>query len=121
MILQREISKASDLRVTVVGDDVFAVSIDSQTQTETEVDWRKGDGLQLGHAITQLPDEIASRCVELVRAMDLRFGAIDLIEDREGRYWFLEINPNGQWAWLETRTGAPIASAIVDELARVHT
>ena len=46
----------------------------------------------------------------------LGFGAIDLIQDRDGAHWFLEINPNGQWAWIETRTGQPIATAIVDWL-----
>ena len=118
MILQREIAKAVDIRVTVVGSRVFAVAIDSQAQAEAEVDWRRGDGLQLGHVIVELPSDITARCVDLVRALDLRFGAIDLVEDREGRHWFLEINPNGQWAWLETRTGAAIASAIVDELSK---
>lgn len=116
MILQREVLKAADIRVTVVGDQVFAAEIDSQALAGAEVDWRQGDTTRLHHAKHDLPSEEAARCVALVRALDLGFGAVDFVLDREGHYWFLEINPNGQWAWIETRTGHPIAAAIVDHL-----
>ena len=48
--------------------------------------------------------------------LNLRYGAIDFICDQQGELWFLEINPNGQWAWIENLTGYPIAAAIADEL-----
>jgi len=54
-----------------------------------------------------------------VRLLGLRFAAIDLVLDQTGEYWFLEANPNGQWAWIESRTGLPISSAIVDELLAI--
>ncbi|MCQ3024054.1 hypothetical protein NLO85_26790, partial [Pseudomonas savastanoi] len=38
---------------------------------------------------------------------------------QDGKLWFLEINPNGQWAWIENQTGYPIAAAIVDELESI--
>lgn len=116
MILQREVLKAADIRVTVVGERVFAAEIDSQAFAEAEVDWRAGDTTRLGHAKHDLPVDMEEKCVDLVRALGLGFGAIDLVLDREGCYWFLEVNPNGQWAWIETRTGHPIAAAIVDHL-----
>ncbi|MEO8114135.1 MAG: MvdC/MvdD family ATP grasp protein [Phenylobacterium sp.] len=118
LILQREIEKAADVRVTVVGDRVFAAAIHSQGQSESEVDWRRGDGIDLPHLAIDLPPAIAERCRALVAALGLTFGAIDLVEAPDGRFWFLEINPNGQWAWIETRTGQPITAALVDELLR---
>jgi hypothetical protein len=36
----------------------------------------------------------------------------------EGEWVFLEVNPNGQWAWLQDETGLPIASAIADALVK---
>ncbi len=54
-------------------------------------------------------------CRALVRALNLRFGAIDLVRC-DGKVWFLEINPTGEWAWLEHVFGDRIASAIADEL-----
>jgi hypothetical protein len=31
----------------------------------------------------------------------------------------LEINPNGQWAWIEELTGLPIAAALIKILTQV--
>lgn len=119
VIYQAEIVKQSDVRVTVVGTRVFAVAIHSQELEGTQVDWRKGSVPDLRHEPIDLPADIEAKCVEVVQSLNLRFGAIDLILDREGRFWFLECNPNGQWAWIENRTGLPICAAIVDEIERV--
>lgn len=117
-ILQREIAKRFDVRVTIIGEQVFATNIASQDHEETRTDWRRGTLPDLVHARTVLPDSINEKCIALLHALGLRFGAIDLVEDMEGSYWFLEINPNGQWAWIERRTGYLLSAAIVDELIR---
>lgn len=119
VIYQHEIEKADDVRATVIGEEVFAASIDSQSCEETVVDWRCGSRVDLDHAVIELPREIASRCVSLSKSLGLRYGAIDLVRDRSGAFWFLEINPNGQWAWIERRTGLPLAARLVDELCRI--
>lgn len=119
IIFQREIVKAADIRVTVVENQVYAVEILSQEHDETEVDWRRGSRPDLIHRCLKLPETISQKCVDLLRLMGLRFGAIDLALDTVGNYWFLEINPNGQWAWIETRTGLPLTQSIVDALERI--
>lgn len=119
IIVQHEIIKKFDVRVTVVGKRVFSVAIYSQSHKETEVDWRKGSRIDLKHKPLELPTSLSSKCIDLVESLNLRFGAIDLICDEDDVFWFLEINPNGQWAWIENQTGLPIASSIVDELMRI--
>ena len=119
IIIQREIPKRFDIRVTVVGETVFATEIHSQVRVETEVDWRCGSLPDIDHKSHALPREESDMCVLLVQALGLRFGAIDLVFGADGNYWFLEINPNGQWAWIENRTGVPIAEAIVNELLKI--
>lgn len=116
IILQREVFKRSDVRIVVVDDRVFATRILSQEHEETQIDWRKGVRQDLVHETFQLPAAVGAACVSVTRRLGLRFAAIDLIEDREGGFWFLEANPNGQWAWIEQRTDAPITAAIVDAL-----
>lgn len=120
VILQAEIPKAFDLRVTVVGEQVFSVAIHSQAHAETSVDWRRGVRPDLAHEVVELPADVSAACVALARALGLDFGAIDLVRDPSGDHWFLEINPNGQWAWIENRTGLPIAAAVVDGLERLR-
>lgn len=118
-IYQQEISKKYDVRVTVVGNKVFPVAIWSQTSEATKVDWRQGGRIALLHEHIDIPDELKMKCINLVKDLNLRFGAIDLVCDLDGDYWFLEINPNGQWAWIENQTKLPIASSIVDELLKI--
>jgi hypothetical protein len=119
--LQKYVDKDADVRVTVVGEQVFAVEIDARVGDEVMVDFRSGEVFDLPHRVVDLPASLATACRDLVRGLALTFGAIDLVRDREGDYWFLEINPNGQWMWLEWASGAPIRSAVCDWLARSHT
>ena len=117
VIFQQEIPKAHDVRVIVVDDQVFATAIHSQDWDETKTDWRKGVRTDLEHRTVALPAVVQNACVSITKALGLRYSAIDLVEDPDGAHWFLEANPNGQWAWIEHRTGAPISSAIVEALA----
>lgn len=119
IIFQNEINKKFDVRVTVVADKVFAVGIWSQVTKETTVDWRKGSKTDLKHNVINLPTDVESMCCNLLKKLDLKFGAIDFICDRDDNFWFLEINPNGQFAWIENKTDLPIAEAIVNELVKI--
>ena len=119
VIFQRQIPKVVDIRVTVVGEQVFAVAIHSQETEGTKVDWRRGANPLLRHEVIHLPADVAEKCIRIVLSQSLRFGAIDLVQDPDGKLWFLECNPNGQWAWIENRTGLPIAAAITDEMLKV--
>lgn len=112
-LFQREIKKKLELRVTVVKDKTFAAQVNSQEDEETLTDWRKK---KLAFKVFELPNAIHKLCVELVKELNLLFGAIDLILSPDGTYTFLEINPNGQWVWIETETGLKISDAIIDEL-----
>ena len=120
VIFQQQIPKATDIRVTVVGNQVFAVAIHSQETEETKIDWRRGSNPRLRHEVISLPNDVIEKCVGIVQMQSLRFGAIDLVQDPDGNFWFLECNPNGQWAWIENRTDLPIAAAITEELLRVE-
>jgi glutathione synthase/RimK-type ligase-like ATP-grasp enzyme len=116
-LFQEHVPKRFELRVTVVGDEVFAAEIDSQSDPATIIDWRRGDILNLKHRIHALPEAIADLCRSLLRALGLNFGAIDIILTPDLRYVFLEINPNGQYGWIEYLTGLQISSAIAMLLA----
>ncbi len=121
IILQSEIKKKSDIRATVVGENVYAAEILSQALDDTKTDWRRGSHADITHNTHELPKDIADQCIQIVKALGLRFGAVDFVLDLSDVYWFLEVNPNGQWAWIENRTGIPLSSAIVDELERIAT
>lgn len=118
VIVQSLIPKRRDIRVTIVDQVAIAVAIHSQEHEETQIDWRRGGRTDLVQERVNLPTAVAGACMEVVRRLDLRFAAVDLVEDCDGKFWFLEANPNGQWAWLEQVEGVSIASALVDALVK---
>ncbi|MFJ7907488.1 hypothetical protein [Kitasatospora sp. NPDC096204] len=107
---QRLIDKKADLRVTVVGDQVFAARITSDL-----LDWR-ADPEAASYELVELDDVTNRQLHDYMAAASLSFGAFDLVEDMDGRPWFLECNSNGEWGFIEESTGAPISGAIAEWL-----
>ncbi|MFF0815491.1 MvdC/MvdD family ATP grasp protein [Rhodococcus sp. NPDC003318] len=116
VIAQAYVDKRVELRVTVVGGAVFAAEIHSQDSNHTRLDWRCYDQSTTRYGVHSLPVDVERRCLRLVAELGLRYGAIDLIVTPDGRYVFLEINPSGQWLWIEDATGLPISAALADLL-----
>jgi len=118
MIFQSHIAKQYDIRVIVVGSEVFATAIDSQSHEETKIDWRLSDchKIPLNQYKISLPKKIRNLCLDMTRKFKLRYSAIDLILGKDGYYYFLELNPNGQWAWIEQLGIHKIRDTIIDEL-----
>ena len=115
--LQKEEKKLADVRVTVVDKSVFATLIHSQEEEEGKTDWRRANKI-LRHECIKLPDEINSKCIEMMVKMGLKYGAFDFILTNDNKFVFLELNPNGQWAWIENQTGYKIADTIAVSLIR---
>jgi len=109
--LQKLVKKKGDVRVTVVGNKLFAALIHSQDFEQSKTDWRRADH-PLPHSQIVLPHFIESMCLELTSELSLNFAAIDFILDENDDFIFLEINPNGQWAWIERKLGYDISGEI---------
>lgn len=107
-----------DLRVTVVGDQVFAAEIDAR-QTSYPYDMRMVIG-ETQVRPTELPSSVQQGLLALQRRLDLDYGAIDLRRTDDGRFFFFEVNPAGQWLFVEQRTGLQIGQAMAELLARLE-
>ncbi len=114
-LFQELISKALELRVIVVGKQVFAVEIFSQTSERTQTDWRRSYP-DLSYGVHQLPQDIEQKLLLLVRQFGLQYSSVDMILTPEGEYVFLELNPTGQFLWTEPKTGLPLAEAMANLL-----
>jgi hypothetical protein len=113
IIAQEAISPKTDLRVTVVGSSLFAVCVENHG-TGILGDWRsQKEGLSYRPVV--LPERVESACLALTKKLGLLFGAIDLAK-RGDEYFFFEINPTGEWAWLVDSAGVKIDEAIADVL-----
>ncbi|WP_109473259.1 MvdC/MvdD family ATP grasp protein [Ornithinimicrobium cavernae] len=111
VIFQEYVPAVADIRVTLVGDRVFAMSIAGGP----EIDFRLG----LGRARTaafDLPEPVVSALQAMLRRFDLAYGAVDLRLTPEGELVFLEINPAGEFLFVEAGAGHPITAAVADWL-----
>lgn len=112
-IFQEYIDKKKEYRITIIDKELFVASVDSQVNSKTKIDWRR-DNLTFKKDI--LPNNIEIKCFELLKILGLKFGAIDLIQDKNDNFIFLEINPNGQWVWIETDTNLQISNSLINYL-----
>ncbi len=97
---QRNIAKRHELRVTVIGDKVFAARIHSQDDPRTAIDCRDMSA-EIRYEKAALPAKIERRCLDLVRSYGLTFGALDIIVTPNEDYVFLEMNPVGQFLFVQ--------------------
>jgi hypothetical protein len=116
VLIQRRVPKRVEVRVTVVGAHVFAAEIDSQVSHHGRHDWRRYDLRSTPIRVHALPPAVEDACRALVRALGLRYAAIDLIVTPDDEYVFLEVNATGQYGWIEDATGLAISSSICDAL-----
>jgi glutathione synthase/RimK-type ligase-like ATP-grasp enzyme len=115
VIFQRYVPADLDLRVTVIESEIFAAAIHSQPGYET--DYRPG--VATAKVVPyQLPHEVAARLLNLMEALEIKFGAIDMRVKPDGEHIFLEVNPAGEYLFISERTGQPIPAAIAASLER---
>jgi MvdD family ATP-grasp ribosomal peptide maturase len=118
MTFQEIIPKALELRTIIVGKCVLTAAVDSQALDKARYDWRK-QGIALLNAWESytLPKDVEDKLLKLMAEFRLNYGAIDIILTPDGRYVFLEVNPVGEFFWLERCPGLPISQAIAEVLS----
>ncbi|MBI3370069.1 MAG: alpha-L-glutamate ligase, partial [Burkholderiales bacterium] len=98
----------------VVGDKVFPAAIHSQS-TAYKVDFRMDIG-QARIEPAELPADVQEKLFALMKRLGLVYGAIDMRRRPDGSHVFLEVNPAGQWLFVERASGQPITQAMAELL-----
>jgi glutathione synthase/RimK-type ligase-like ATP-grasp enzyme len=113
VVIQKDLSPKIDLRVTVVGQDLYAVKI-LKGDDGVDGDWRKLKD-DVSFVPVRLPVDVKEKCIKLVRSLNLLYGAIDLVLYKK-KYYFIEVNPTGEWAWLVDSANQHIYKSICNYL-----
>jgi len=114
---QQRVPKVRDVRATVVGKRVYAANILVDGETAGELlDWRADYDALLYEPVT-LPDSVESSLLRMTDRLGLSFAAADFVVAADDQHYFVDLNPSGQWGWIQEATGLPIAAAIAAELA----
>lgn len=115
IIVQEHVPRGADVRVNVIGDHVFAAEV-TTVRPEADIDWRLD--LTATWQAHSLPQIIADRLRTLIQVLGLDYGCIDLRRRPDGEYVFFEVNPAGQFLFVEVDAGSPLAQAMAELLLR---
>jgi hypothetical protein len=118
---QEKIDKSCDLRVNIIDKEVVATAIYASEDNKLQAtDIRRNNMQNVKYEIVNLPSEISRKLLKICNYYKLRFAAIDLAIDNNNNYIFFEINPNGQWAWLDLLEITDIASVLITSMVNLE-
>jgi len=109
ILLQEEVPRTADVRATFIGSRCFVADIKGEVPL---IDWRDPE-ISVGFSESHLDEATEGRCRAMLHELGLVYGAFDFIRTPSGDLVFLEINPTGEWAWLENELGFPMREAFV--------
>jgi glutathione synthase/RimK-type ligase-like ATP-grasp enzyme len=109
VFLQEEIARSADVRATFIGPKCFVADIRGDASL---VDWRDPE-IPVSYSESTLGHEVEKKCRAMLEKLGLLYGAFDFLRTPEGDLVFLEVNPTGEWAWLEDRLGFPMRDAFI--------
>jgi len=117
-IFQEAVCGGRELRITVIGSRIFAAEF---RPGDNIVDGRTD--LETSYRAHQLPASVEAQLHAVMESFGLVYATIDMKLTDAGDYVFLELNPQGQFLYIELLTGLPMASAVAELLAgeRVST
>lgn len=110
---QKYIEPEADIRVVWIDGHAWAVLIDTK-QSSVPEDCRFD--LSVPHVPYELPSSVKNALDRLMQDLGLKYGAIDLRVGTDGLFYFLEVNPSGQFLYLEIKTGQPILNSLASLL-----
>lgn len=109
--IQKYEQKYYEVRITIIGNNIYPVKI----MPYNKIDWRIDQEKNI-YELIDIPKDIKDKCLNLMNKMDIKFGAFDFIVNQNKEFIFLEVNPNGQWLWLEETLDIDISKKIIDYL-----
>ncbi|HWA64308.1 MAG TPA: hypothetical protein VG866_00395 [Candidatus Paceibacterota bacterium] len=115
--LQELVEKNADLRITVVGQQIFSCRIDSQSQESTRFDSRRFD-VKTKYDIWSISTEAKNNILRFMKHFEINFASFDFALNSKNEVIFFEMNPNSQFVFVEEATGLPITDALIDFLVK---
>ncbi|AZJ34396.1 grasp-with-spasm system ATP-grasp peptide maturase [Tenacibaculum singaporense] len=116
-LFQESIEKLYELRIFYLKEKFYSMAIFSQNNLQTKIDVRKYDDSKPNRTVPyQLPKSIEEKLNKFMVNMGLDTGSIDMLVDRNNDFYFLEVNPNGQFGMVSTPCNYYIEREIAKEL-----
>jgi len=117
VLFQKKVPKVVDVRVTMLDGIIVAIGIKATENNGSQrLDIRRNNMSDVEYFPLKMPQDVSNSVKSLIQSYGLRFAALDFGITESGEWYFFEINPNGQWAWLDLYGKADIASIFIERL-----
>lgn len=121
-LIQEKIEKAYDLRVFYICGNIYSMAIFSQSDEQTKIDFRKYNWEKPNRSIPiDIPDDLKEKIHRLMFRLGLNTGSLDFIKGTDGIYYFLEINPTGQFGMMEAPCNYPLHKIVAETLIKMDS
>ncbi len=108
------ISKRFDVRICIVDEEIHAIGLYAKEQNgQQRLDIRRNNMSDVCYVPLDIPNDTKINLFRMIRSYELRFAAVDMAVDQNNNWIFFEINPNGQWAWLDLMKVSNIADSFI--------
>ena len=120
VLFQERVNKRADVRLVVVDNQMEAVSLVACDQSGNQrLDIRRDNMCDVEYTSVPVPSSVYEGVSKMMQKYALRFAAIDFAITDDGKWMFFEVNPNGQWAWLDLAGASDIGQMFVDSLQKL--
>ena len=116
IIIQERITRKAEVRITVIGKQIFACTLSIHESHSDTVDWHLIEDEEIDYQKAEVPIGIQYSIFKMMNKLGLLYGCFDFILTPDNDWVFLELNPSGQWGWIEKRVGFPITESLVHVL-----
>lgn len=121
MLIQQYIPKIFELRIFYFMEKFYPMAIFSQKDEKTAIDYRNYNLEKENRCVPYtLPDNIINSLKKFIDKSQLKTGSFDLIYSTDDNYYFLEVNPNGQFSWVSDNCNYYIEKDIAHKLNALH-
>jgi hypothetical protein len=98
-IYQQRVAKQFDVRAVLMGKSVYSFAVRTPSKA---LDWRLDGAMRkIEVEMIATPAAVKNGLLRLAEKTGICFGSADFAVDMRGDWWFLEINEQGQFLWLE--------------------
>jgi len=118
-MVQDLVEAEMDVTVVYVRDRLFAFELQRKPFLERTLDWKEvsTEALSDDWPEHRLPAEIEQGIHGFMNDIGLQYGRLDFLRTRDGQYHFLEVNPNGEWGWLDSEGKYGLLEKMLEEVS----
>jgi hypothetical protein len=114
-MFQEKIEAVYELRIVAIGRRLFPFKVVC-TKKDRALDIKSHDMKHLQHSPCEISIDLRTKILLLLDQFSLPFSSMDFLVDAQGTEYFVDLNPNGQWLWLELLTGTVMSDTFAKML-----